>query len=110
MTTQPTLLDDPNYNPNRLLDTLQSKLCLKNDAALSRALGVAPPVLSKIRHRRMPVAAGLMIQIHDATQLTIDEIRTLMGVATAHRWFRPAEQATDKAGSDVDAGREPYHG
>ena len=35
------------YNPNRLLDTLIENLRLKNDAALSRALEVAPPVISK---------------------------------------------------------------
>eukprot|EP01030_Chromulinospumella_sphaerica_P007478 gene7478-7311_t len=33
------------YNPNRLLDTLIENLRLKNDAALSRALEVAPPVI-----------------------------------------------------------------
>lgn len=81
MKTQSKLLSDPNYDPNRLLNEVLSKLCLKNDAALSRALGVAPPVLSKVRHRRLPVAADLIIQIHDATTLSIDEIRRLMGVA-----------------------------
>lgn len=77
------LLDDPNYDPDRLLDEVLATLCLKNDAALSRALGIAPPVLSKVRHRRLPVAAGLIIQIHDATRLSIDDIRGLMGVARA---------------------------
>jgi hypothetical protein len=84
MRNQAKLLSDPNYDPNRLLNEVLSKLRLKNDAALSRALGIAPPVLSKVRHRRLPVAAGLIIQIHDATMLSIDEIRGLMGVARAH--------------------------
>lgn len=65
MRTQAKLLNDPNYDPNRLLNAMLSKLCLKNDAALARALGVAPPVLSKVRHRRL----GLILQIHDATML-----------------------------------------
>ena len=43
-------LEDRVYDPNRLLDTLIRHLNLKNDAALSRALEVAPPVISKIRH------------------------------------------------------------
>jgi len=47
--------DELTYNPNRLLDTLIERLRLKNDAALSRALEVAPPVISKIRHGRLPV-------------------------------------------------------
>ena len=41
------------YDPDRLLASLISKLNLKNDAALSRALEVSPPVISKIRHRRL---------------------------------------------------------
>lgn len=80
MRSRTALLADPNYDPNRLLDEVLSQLHLKNDAALSRMLGVAPPVLSKVRHRRLPVAAGLMIQIHDATMLSMDDIRRLMGV------------------------------
>ena len=36
-------LEDRVYDPNRLLDTLIQHLNLKNDAALSRALEVAPP-------------------------------------------------------------------
>lgn len=48
-------LEDRIYDPNRLLDTLIVHLNLKNDAALSRALEVAPPVISKIRHNRLPV-------------------------------------------------------
>ena len=39
--------DDIDYDPNNLLDTLIKQLHLKNDAALSRALEVAPPVISK---------------------------------------------------------------
>lgn len=80
MKRQIKLLTDPNYDPNRLLDTVIVALGLKNDAALSRALGVPPPQLSKVRHRRLPVAAGLIILIHEATTFSIAEIRDLMGV------------------------------
>lgn len=67
------------YDPNRLLDALIEKLHLKNDAALSRALEVAPPVISKIRHRRLPVGASLLIRMHEVTHLSIKELRELMG-------------------------------
>jgi hypothetical protein len=60
-----------NYNPNRLLDTLIENLRLKNDAALSRALDVAPPVISKIRHHRLPVG--------EVSDLSIRDLRYLMG-------------------------------
>src|ERR1700710_1292962 len=67
------------YDPDRLLDALIEKLHLKNDAALSRALEVAPPVISKIRHRRLPVGASLLIRMHEVTDLSIAELRGLMG-------------------------------
>ena len=69
----------PAYDPNNLLDSLIEKLNLKNDAALSRALEVAPPVISKIRHRRLPVGASLLIRMHEVSDLTIRELRVLMG-------------------------------
>jgi hypothetical protein len=67
------------YDPDNLLASLIGKLKLKNDAALSRALEVAPPVISKIRHRRLPVGASLLIRMHEVTELSIKELRLLMG-------------------------------
>lgn len=67
------------YNPNNLLDALIGKMQLKNDAALSRALEVAPPVISKIRHHRLPVGASLLIRMHDVTGMSIRDLRGLMG-------------------------------
>ncbi|MES2073031.1 MAG: hypothetical protein V4488_21945 [Pseudomonadota bacterium] len=71
--------DDIKYDPNHLLDTLIKQLHLKNDAALSRALEVAPPVVSKIRHRRLPVGASLLIRMHEISDLSIKGLRELMG-------------------------------
>lgn len=73
------LADQTYYDPNHLLDSLIEKLNLKNDAALSRALEVAPPVISKIRHRRLPVGASLLIRMHEVSDLSIRELRNLMG-------------------------------
>lgn len=67
------------YDPNNLLESLIEKLNLKNDAALSRALEVAPPLISKIRHRRLPVGASLLIRMHETTGMSIRELRDLMG-------------------------------
>jgi hypothetical protein len=67
------------YDPNRLLDALIKRLQLKNDAALSRMLEVAPPVISKIRHRRLPVGASILIRMHEVTDLSVRELRDLMG-------------------------------
>jgi plasmid maintenance system antidote protein VapI len=67
------------YNPDNLLDSLIERLNLKNDAALSRALEVAPPVISKIRHRRLPVGASMLIRMHEVSNMDIRELRELMG-------------------------------
>jgi hypothetical protein len=67
------------YDPDQLLASLIGKLNLKNDAALSRALEVSPPVISKIRHRRLPVTASLLIRMHEVSALSITELRQLMG-------------------------------
>ena len=71
------LVSQEGYDPNRLLDALIQKLGLKNDAALSRALEVRPPVISKIRHRTLPVGASLLIRMHEVTDLSIRELREL---------------------------------
>lgn len=67
------------YDPNKLLDSVIQKLNLKNDASLSRLLEVAPPVISKIRHNRLPVGASLLVRMHEVTGLTIRELREILG-------------------------------
>src|SRR6476660_3389450 len=77
--TSNRLADQVAYDPNNLLDSLIERLNLKNDAALSRALEVAPPVISKIRHRRLPVGASMLIRMHEVSSLSVRELRDLMG-------------------------------
>lgn len=67
------------YDPNRLLDTVRSKLNLKNDAALCRALEVSAPVISKVRHRRLPLGAALLIRLHEVSNISVRELRNMMG-------------------------------
>lgn len=84
------------YDPNNLLESLIEKLNLKNDAALSRALEVAPPLISKIRHRRLPVGASLLIRMHEVSDLSIKDLRHLMGdrrnkFRISDKQFKPKE-------------------
>lgn len=67
------------YDPDNLLNALIQRLKLRNDAALSRMLEVSPPVISKIRQRRLAIGASLLIRMHDITGLTVRELRALMG-------------------------------
>ena len=66
------------YDPNRVLDAIIAKLRLKNDAALSRVLEVAPPVISKIRHNTLPIGATLLLRMHEESEFSIRELRELM--------------------------------
>lgn len=67
------------FDPNNLLDTLLGKLGAKNDAALARLLDVAPAVLSRIRHHKLPVGASLLVRANELTNISIRELRELMG-------------------------------
>ena len=79
------------YDPSHLLNTLRERMQLKNDAALSRLLEVAPPVISKIRHRALPVGASLLIRMHEVTQMSIRELRALMGDRRKNYRFSDAQ-------------------
>ena len=99
------LSSQESYNPNHLLDILLGKMQLKNDAALSRMLEVAPPVISKIRHHRLPVGASLLIRMHEVSDLSIRDLRYLMGdrrnkFRISDKQFKPKEGAAPSSGSD----------
>lgn len=66
------------YDPNRVLDAILAKLDLKNDVALARALDVAPPVISKVRHNVLPIGATLLLRMHEVSDFSIRELRRLM--------------------------------
>lgn len=70
---------DMTYDPDGLFDAIIKQLNLRNDAALSRLLNVAPPVISKIRHRKLTVGASLLIRMNEITGWSIKELRALMG-------------------------------
>lgn len=67
------------YDPNRLLQSLMTRMKLRNYADLSRKLEVPHPIISKVRHRKIPVAASLLIRMHEVSELSIAELRALMG-------------------------------
>ena len=76
-------------NPGALLEHLLKHLNLKTDAALSRALEVAPPVISKIRTGRQPVGPTMLIRMHEVSDISIKDLRALMGDRRAK--FRAAD-------------------
>lgn len=69
------------YNAAGLLDAAAAVLKTDNDAQLSRALGVAPPVISKLRHNRMPVGDSMILKIHELAGMPVATIRGFIGGA-----------------------------
>ena len=74
------------YNPNHLLDILLLHHNLKTDIELARALDISPSVISRIRHAKARISASLLLDIHEMTNLSIRELRNLMG-DTKNKYF-----------------------
>lgn len=72
------LRTNPEYDPNGFLDWLSGELEAKNDAALARKLAVMPPVISKIRHLRLPVGDSVLVRVSDLTGLGTAKIKAHM--------------------------------
>ncbi|GAC1426390.1 MAG: hypothetical protein NVSMB6_26670 [Burkholderiaceae bacterium] len=67
------------YDPDLLLDTLLEHLNLKDDAALSKTLHIAKPLLTGIRERNVGVGGGLLQRMAEVSDLSIANLRELMG-------------------------------
>lgn len=78
LTTKTNRSEDEMADAHALLDFLIKEYGLKNDAALSRALGVKPPALSKIRARVMGVSGDMKILIHKKTGMSIEDIESFL--------------------------------
>lgn len=63
-----------------LIDFLIRFALLKNDAELSKKLGIAPPVISKIRNNKLPVRSTLILRIHDVFKIDIAAIKDAAGL------------------------------
>jgi DNA-binding transcriptional regulator YdaS (Cro superfamily) len=81
------LVEQANYTPNHLLDTLMEKLEVGSDAALARVLDIPPSTISKIRHKQVSVNSALLLAAHEATEISIRELRQLMGDVTTRYWL-----------------------
>jgi len=74
------LLSNSSYNPAAFLDAVIKRLNLKNDAALSRTIDIAPPALSKVRSKIMPVGPALALRVMEATGASMKDLYRWMGV------------------------------
>lgn len=81
---KPVESDNPHYDPEALLDTLMRLLGVQNDRQLARRLGVQASQVCKIRKRRVRVAPALLISMHEETELSLRQLRALMGDFRVH--------------------------
>ena len=54
-------------------------ISLRNDAALSRWLYVGPPVISKMRAKKLAIGASILVRLHEISDIDLKDLRTLMG-------------------------------
>ena len=66
------------FDPNALFDTIIKESQLKNDAALARSLGVAPPTISNMRRQRLQVGPSMILSILEHHHMPLARIRRLL--------------------------------
>jgi hypothetical protein len=65
---------------DRLFDEVMTSNNLKNDAALSYFLHVAPPVISKMRNGSLPLGDSMVLKLHELGGLSVRHIRKALEV------------------------------
>ena len=67
------------YNPGLLLNSLLERMQLSEDGELAKRLRIDRRLLNKIRERRLQVSGSMLMQMQEATGITIAELRRLLG-------------------------------
>lgn len=67
------------YDPNRLFDVLMHRLGVSGDKALSQKLNMGKSVVAGIRQKRLPFGASLIMSVHEATGISINELKRILG-------------------------------
>jgi plasmid maintenance system antidote protein VapI len=72
------------HHPNQmLLDTLLAHLHLEDDSALAHSLKVAPYIVTMLREGRLAISPSMLLWMHDATGVSLQELQDLLGGAHA---------------------------
>lgn len=60
-------------DPDGLLDSLLSRMRLKEDAELARILKIEERLIGKIRDRRLQISGSMLLLIQEATGISVGE-------------------------------------
>ena len=52
---------------------------MSSDRELGKALRIPTSVISKIRHKAIPISAKNLLAIHDVSEISIKKLRKMMG-------------------------------
>ncbi|TFW09914.1 hypothetical protein E4K72_03515 [Oxalobacteraceae bacterium OM1] len=63
---------------NLLLDDLLTEYNLASDTALARFLELSPSIVCRLRAGDYPVSPRVILAIHEATDISVQDIRTLI--------------------------------
>ena len=81
------------YNPGLLLNLLLERMQLSEDGELAQRLRMDKRLLHKIRERRLQISGSMLMQMQEATGITITELRHLLGDRrSSSRMARKPEQ------------------
>lgn len=67
------------YDPNHLLNCLMKIIGVANDAALARKLKMSARIITMLREQKISFSASMLMWLHEASGLTIAELRGLLG-------------------------------
>ena len=62
-----------------LFSTIKKDHGFQFDADLARLLHLSKPMISKLRHRDLPLTSGVILRIHEVTGMPVATIRELSG-------------------------------
>lgn len=66
------------YDPEGLLDSLLSRMRLKEDAELARILKIEKRLIGKIRGRRLQISGSMLLLMQEATGISVGELRSIL--------------------------------
>lgn len=67
------------YNPELLLNLLMDRMHLTEEGELAKRLRMDKRLLGKIRQRRLQISGSMLMQMQEATGITIAELRRILG-------------------------------
>ncbi len=83
-TEENSILLDPEYQPNQLLDRLIAGYNLVNDAGLGRTIKCSAPYISKVRNKKLPIGDSFLIKAHLKLNVSIDAMIRIAGMSKAY--------------------------